>query len=159
MLMTELSRQECHEILAELGFGRLACARNNQPYIVPVYFAVEADRLYGFATKGQKVDWMRTNPLVCLEADDVRNHNEWKSVVVKGRYEELPDTSEYAQVRAKAQAALEKRSLWWQTGFAAAQTRAKFDRDLPVFYCVHIDEVSGHHAVPDPVEASFAHKP
>jgi hypothetical protein len=45
--------------------------------------------------------------------------------------------------------------LWWQTGFAAAQTRAQFDRDVPVFYCVHIEEVSGHCASPDPVEASF----
>jgi len=44
-----------------------------------------------------------------------------------------------------------------ETGFAAAQTRGTFDRDIPVFYCVHIEEISGHRAAPDPVEASFKH--
>jgi hypothetical protein len=49
--------------------------------------------------------------------------------------------------------------MWWQTGFAAAQTRGKFDRDIPVFYCIHIEEISGHRALPDPVEASFSRAP
>jgi uncharacterized protein len=157
MLVKELSRQECHELLARLGSGRLACARENQPYIVPIYFAHEEDRLYGFATKGQKVDWMRANPRVCVEADEVKSHNEWTSVIVQGSYEEFPDTPQYAELRAQAQTALEKRTLWWQTGFAAAQTRGAFDRDVPVFYCVRIVEISGHRASPDPVEARFKH--
>jgi uncharacterized protein len=157
MLIKELSRRECHELLSRLGAGRLACARENQPYIVPVYFSYEQDRLYGFATMGQKVEWMRANPRVCVEADEVVGHNNWSSVIVQGRYEEYPDTPAYAELRKQAQTALEKRSLWWQTGFAAAQTRGKFDRDIPVFYCVHIETISGHRASPDPVEASFKH--
>jgi nitroimidazol reductase NimA-like FMN-containing flavoprotein (pyridoxamine 5'-phosphate oxidase superfamily) len=117
---------------------------------VPIYFAYEAERLYGFGTLGQKIEWMRSNPLVAVEADEVKSHLEWTSVVVRGRYEEFPDTPEYADRRQQAQSVLEKRSLWWQTGFASAQTRGRFNRDLPVFYCIHIDEVSGHRAMPDP---------
>jgi len=150
MLVGELHSGECYELLARLGFGRLACARDNQPYIVPIYFAYEAERLYGFGTLGQKIEWMRSNPLVAVEADEVKSHLEWTSVVVRGRYEEFPDTPEYADRRQQAQSVLEKRSLWWQTGFASAQTRGRFNRDLPVFYCIHIDEVSGHRAMPDP---------
>jgi len=155
VLITELSRQQCHDFLARLGFGRLACARDNQPYIVPVYFAFESDRLSGFATKGQKIEWMRSNPLVSVEADEIHSHIDWTSVVVRGRYQEYPDTPEYSKVRQQTQSVLEKRSLWWQTGLAAAQTRGKFDRDLPVFYCIHIEEISGHRARPDPVEAQI----
>jgi nitroimidazol reductase NimA-like FMN-containing flavoprotein (pyridoxamine 5'-phosphate oxidase superfamily) len=150
MLLGEMHSGECYELLARLGFGRLACARDNQPYIVPIYFAYEAERLYGFGTLGQKIEWMRSNPLVAVEADEVKSHLEWTSVVVRGRYEEFPDTPEYADRRQQAQSVLEKRSLWWQTGFASAQTRGRFNRDLPVFYCIHIDEVSGHRAMPDP---------
>ena len=150
MLVGELHSGECYELLARFGFGRLACARDNQPYIVPIYFAYEAERLYGFGTLGQKIEWMRSNPLVAVEADEVKSHLEWTSVVVRGRYEEFPDTPEYADRRQQAQSVLEKRSLWWQTGFASAQTRGRFNRDLPVFYCIHIDEVSGHRAMPDP---------
>ena len=159
MLIRELDRQECKDLLARLGFGRLACAHEYQPYIVPIYFAYEPDRLYGFGTIGKKIEWMRSNPLVCVEADEVQSHLEWASVIVQGRYEEFPDTPKYSEARQQAQSALEKRSMWWQTGFAAAQTRAKFDRDIPVFYCIHIEEISGRRALPDPVEASLSRAP
>ena len=153
MLVREMSREECEDLLGRLDFGRLACARDNQPYVVPIYFASEPGCLYGFATMGQKIEWMRLNPLVCVEADEVRGVSEWASVVVRGRYEEFPDTPEYAEPRRAAQSRLEKvRSLWWQTGFAAAQTRGRFDRDITVFYCIHIEELSGRRGSPDPVE-------
>ena len=90
MLVSELYSGECYEVLARLGFGRLACARKNQSYIVPIYFAYEAHVLYGFATMGNKIDWMRSNPLVAVEADEVKSHIEWTIVVVQGHYEEFP---------------------------------------------------------------------
>ena len=43
-------------------FGRLGCASDNQPYVVPTYFAYEPYQLYGFATVGRKIEWMRKNP-------------------------------------------------------------------------------------------------
>ena len=153
MLVTEMSRKECEDLLVRLNFGRLACALDNRPYVVPIYFALEPGRLYGFATMGQKIEWMRLNPLVCVEADEVLSPTEWASVTVRGRYEELPDTPEYAERRKRAQSRLEKvRSLWWQTGFAAAQTRGRFDRDITIFYCIHMEEVSGRRGSSDPVE-------
>src|SRR6516162_9638365 len=117
MLIREMHAQECCDLLARLGTGRLGCARNNQPYIVPVYFAYEPDHLYGFATFGQKIEYMRANPHVCVEADEVLGQDNWVSVVVLGRYEELPDTPEYGQERRKAQSLLEKRAMWWQVAY------------------------------------------
>ena len=159
MLVREMSRQECQELLGRIGFGRLACSRENQPYIVPIDFASEPDHLYGFATVGQKIEWMRSNPLVCVEVDEVRSHIDWASVVVLGRYEEFPDTPAYSEQRQRVQTVLEKRTLWWQIGFAAAQTRGQFNRDLPVFFCIRIEKITGRRASPDPVEASFDTSP
>jgi nitroimidazol reductase NimA-like FMN-containing flavoprotein (pyridoxamine 5'-phosphate oxidase superfamily) len=153
MLEREMSREECEDLLARLGFGRLGCTCDNQPYVVPIYFVSEPGCLYGFSTMGQKIESMRLNPLVCVEADEVRNPIEWASVVVRGRYEEFPDTPEYSKRRQKAQSMLEeKRSLWWQPGFAAVQTRGRFDGDITIFYCIHIEHISGRCASPDPVE-------
>lgn len=102
---------------------------------------------------GQKIEWMRSNPLVCVEADEVRNHLDWASVVVRGRYEEFPDTPKYSEQRERAQTLLQiRRPLWWQTGFAATQTRERFDRDITIFYGIHIDELTGRRASADPVE-------
>lgn len=153
MLVREMNQQECESLLARVGRGRLACVRNNQPYIVPIYFAFEPGRLYGFATMGQKIEWLRLNPLVCVEADEILSHTEWQSVVVLGRYEEFRDVPEHLEERLQVQARLEQvNHLWWDTGFAAAQARGRFDRDITLFYCIHIQEITGRRASSDPVE-------
>lgn len=154
MLITEVTSQECREILARQGFGRLGCSLNNQPYVVPIYFAYEGDQLYGFSTFGRKIEWMRQNPKVCVEVDDVTTSVSWASVILDGRYEELPDTREYNSVRQRAYTLLEKRALWWQIARAASQFQGRHKPIPPIFYCIHIEAVTGHRAVPDPAESA-----
>lgn len=141
--------EDCRDTLRRLGFGRLGCARDNQPYVVPIYFAYEPDHLYGFATCGQKIEWMRSNPLVCVQSDEVLSDDNWTSVIVLGRYEELPNAPEYARERSKAQSLLEKRSMWWRTSYVASQIRGQSDAPSPVFYCIQIEEISGLRASPE----------
>ena len=141
-------------MLARVEYGRLATVHQNQPYIVPIYFAFDREYLYGFTTLGRKIEWMRANPLVCVEADDVVSHFHWSSVVVLGHYEELPDTPMYRDVRLQAQVRLEKRALWWQTAYAAGQVRGGFQPANALFYRIHIDEITGRRTIPDPVESA-----
>jgi nitroimidazol reductase NimA-like FMN-containing flavoprotein (pyridoxamine 5'-phosphate oxidase superfamily) len=155
MLISEMSGDECRDLVARLGFGKLACSHQNQPYIVPIYFAYEPDHLYGFATLGRKVEWMRSNPLVCVEVDEVLSHFHWSSVVVLGRYEEFPDSPEYTAVRLQAQLRLEKRALWWQTAYVASHARSEPGPANAVFYCIHIEEITGRRAMSDPVESAI----
>ena len=42
-------------------------SRNNEPYVVPMYFAYETDYLCGLSTFGRKIEWMRANPKVCVK--------------------------------------------------------------------------------------------
>jgi nitroimidazol reductase NimA-like FMN-containing flavoprotein (pyridoxamine 5'-phosphate oxidase superfamily) len=149
MRISKMEDQPCRDLLARLGFGRLGCSRDNQPYIVPIYFVCERDRLYGFATVGQKIEWMRLNPRVCVQADEVFGDDNWTCVVVLGRYEELPNASEYAEERRRAQSLLEKRSIWWQTSYVAAQVRDQLEPPSPVFYRIHVEEISGLRASPE----------
>jgi uncharacterized protein len=88
MLIQEMTRIECLSTLVQTRLGRLACARDNQPYVVPIYFVCEDPYLYGFTTLGQKVEWMRSNPLVCVEIDEIENSDQWTSIVVLGSYED-----------------------------------------------------------------------
>ncbi len=92
MLIQEVAKEQCEELIGEVGFWRLACTFEGQPYIVPLYLAYAPGELYGFATMGQKIDWMRANPQVCVETDNVHSQTDWWSVVVQGRFEEFPDT-------------------------------------------------------------------
>ena len=155
MRITEMNGHECRELLASFGFGRLACARENQPYIVPIYFAAEGDCLYGFSTLGRKIEWMRMNPLVCVQADEIRSSTEWKSVVITGRYEELFDDPDHEPSRRHAISLLARRPSWWQGAYAADQTRQHDADPAPVVFCVHIAEISGHRADPDPAQTAI----
>jgi uncharacterized protein len=149
MLIRNLERQECLEFLKHIGFGRLGCANDNQPYVVPIYFAYESEQLFGFSTEGQKIGWMRQNPLVCVLADDIKSEHEWTSVLVMGRYEELPDNLQYEALRRHAHELLEKRSLWWRLAIASSQTRDEHLRVLPILYRIQIKEISGHRSSAD----------
>ena len=53
MFIHEMTVDECSSALRETSLGRLACAQDNQPYIVPINFAFDST-IYGFTTLGQK---------------------------------------------------------------------------------------------------------
>jgi len=116
---------------------------------VPLYFVYHHNYLYSFSTVGQKIAWMRANPLVCVEADQVVSPHSWVSVVIFGRYEELPDTPESQPERAFASELLQQYAMWWEPGYAKTVLHGA-ERPLePVFYRIYIGLITGHRATLD----------
>ena len=143
MLIRELSEQECRELLGRVSLARLGCARENQPYVVPVRIAYEEKYVYVFSTVGQKVEWMRENPRVCLQLDEIASAFEWTSLIANGRYQELPEPRFTAE-KAHARELLEKHYEWWLN--ALAERREKETNELaiePVFFRVEIESMTG----------------
>ncbi len=159
MIVTDMTREECREALAQTGFGRLACARDNQPYIVPINFAVDDDYLYCFSIGGRKIDWMRDNPRVCLEVDSVKSWQDWTSVVALGRYEELPDTPDWQAERRHAHSLLQQRAMWWQPASVDTLDHAG-EVFLPVFFRIVLDDLTGRRGLvgSDEKRAAAAHE-
>ena len=127
---------------------------DNEPYIVPIYFAYELDHLYGFSTPGRKLELMRSNPKVCVEADEITNHFQWTSVIVSGQFEEFPDRPEFREKRLNAEQELEKRMLWWQTAYASRGLRTD-DASTPIFYSIQISAMTGRRAIPEAADFKF----
>ncbi|MCE9604961.1 MAG: pyridoxamine 5'-phosphate oxidase family protein [Planctomycetia bacterium] len=153
MVIREMAPSACLKVLAGAKLARLACAHENQPYIVPTHLAYHeaSESLYGFTTRGRKVEWMRANPLVCVEVDEVLDFDQWVSVIVIGEYEELPAALEterltlrspehprnlvavtaaaeprqptFADRRREAWTALNTLPMWWQPGSDVWATR------------------------------------
>jgi len=153
MLITKIRSRECRELLTRLGFGRLGCSNNDRPYIVPIYFAFDTERLCCFSTLGRKIEWMRENPLVCVEVDEIRGHDDWVSVIVLGKYLEIPNTPAYSKNREEIRSVLQRRSLWWQSGYTASQIRRRSKPVAPVFYIIQIEAVTGLRGSPNTREA------
>ena len=148
LLIREMSREATLDLLARTRLGRLACAQGSQPYIVPFYFVYKNNSLYSFSVVGQKINWMRTNPLVCVEVDEVVSPQEWLSLVIFGRYEELPDTLEYQTERAAAYNLMRERAVWWEPAYAKTIVHGANRSLQPVFYRIDISEITGHRASP-----------
>jgi nitroimidazol reductase NimA-like FMN-containing flavoprotein (pyridoxamine 5'-phosphate oxidase superfamily) len=146
MVVHELTASECREVLGRVSIGRLACCRAEQPYVVPVflYFDAEGDALYGFAAVGQKIDWMRSNPKVCIEVDDVADQTHWTTVLVFGRYEEVGDSAPDDIARRRALHLFQQRPDWWLPG--AAKREGESEHHNALIYRIAIDRVSGRRA-------------
>jgi len=154
VLIQDMTEQESLELLSRVGFGRLGCAYENQPYVVPTYFACRGRILYGFATFGQKIRWMRANPLVCVEADELTSQLDWKSVIAFGHYEELSDVSEWEPEREHARAFLEERG-WWRG--PADITSTHRGGSYEVWYRIHIERLTGFRAILEAARVASRH--
>jgi len=69
MNISEMTRPECISLLKSARLGRLACVRDNRPYVVPIHFAFGDNFIFSFSLPGKKVEWMRENPHICLQVD------------------------------------------------------------------------------------------
>lgn len=146
MLITDMNRESCRALLTRARLGRLACAHEGQPYITPMSWMTEGDYLYSFSTQGQKIQWMRQNPLVCIEFEEVSTPRDWKTVIILGRFEELPDTPEHADSRRRAYNLLSARPEWWEPGYVKTALAEGIRPLEPLYLRVRIDQISGHHA-------------
>jgi nitroimidazol reductase NimA-like FMN-containing flavoprotein (pyridoxamine 5'-phosphate oxidase superfamily) len=154
MRIQEIDHGRCLELLSNLRLGRIACAEAAQPYVVPFYFAYDEGYLYSFSTVGQKIRWMRANPLVCVETDEIVSPEEWASLVIRGRYEELPDTPELKLERDLAYKLLQRKELWWEPGYSKTIVKGA-ERPLdPVYFRIQVVQITGHHTAPEPGEGA-----
>ena len=142
MEVNEMSAQECEAVLEHASLGRLGCSYENQPYVVPIHFAYDSGYLYVFSTFGQKVKWMRANPKVCVQTDQIENQGEWISVIVNGEYEELPGP-QYTAERKHASSLLAEHSHWWLNALGERQMRVGDKLVEPLFFRIRIHSMSG----------------
>lgn len=145
MLIHELTLDECRAVLSRMDLGRLGCARHDQPYVVPIHYSFDGDRdcVYAISTIGQKIEWMRDNPKVCLEVEDITDRHHWTTVLAVGRYEEIQQAPEEAEARRRAEQLFQQRHEWWFPGTARLPSG---ERPHVVVYRIRIDRVSGRRA-------------
>lgn len=127
-------------MLVAADVGRLACTLHDQPYIVPIHVDFDGEALYGFATLGQKIEWMRQNPLVCVEIDDITTQRQWSSVVVSGHYEELPHSPANEDSRNLAARLFQRHPMWWEPASIPLASDAP---RAPILFRIRIAELTG----------------
>lgn len=132
--MRELSRDEIDELLREQVVGRIGCHADGLTYVVPVIYAYDGECVHVATVEGQKVRMMRANPTVCVEVDEYSAPGRWRSVILQGRYEEVP-----ADEKAASLAVLAARFSGGGTGARRPDTH---ERESVVFR-IRVTEATG----------------
>jgi nitroimidazol reductase NimA-like FMN-containing flavoprotein (pyridoxamine 5'-phosphate oxidase superfamily) len=148
MQVSRLNDEQCRAVLQRASLARLGCAHQNQPYVIPIDVAYDNDHLYVFSTAGQKIEWMRENPKVCVQVDEIARQGEWTSVVVNGTYQELPEP-QFTDERAQARKLLQRQQHWWLNAAAERQSSRPGRLMEPLFFRIKIESMSGLGATPD----------
>lgn len=142
MLINDLNETECREVLSRAAIGRLGCSLNDQPYVVPVGIAYEADFIYVFSTLGKKIKWMRSNPKVCVQVDEITSQSNWVSVIANGNFQELPEP-QFTDERNHARKLLQKQHQWWLNSLAERRTQLPDEEIAPIFFRIQVTSMTG----------------
>jgi uncharacterized protein len=145
MLIHDLDFDECVQLLQRNAVGHLGCAKDGEPYVVPIHYSFDAGQhvIYAVSTVGQKIEWMRANPRVCLTVDEITDKNHWTTVVLTGSYEELDD-ADSGDAQKRSQRLLQQRKEWWLPAMAKHSPDAA--RKVVIFQ-IHIDRMTGRRSM------------
>lgn len=89
--MKNLSKQECVKLLKNNYIGHLAYLSGGIPESLPItyYFDARNETIISYSGEGMKIKSMRKNPQISFQVEEITNLQNWKSVILYGRFEEL----------------------------------------------------------------------
>jgi nitroimidazol reductase NimA-like FMN-containing flavoprotein (pyridoxamine 5'-phosphate oxidase superfamily) len=89
-MITNLNEKECSHLLANNYIGQLAYIYKDRPFVVPItYFFNKNNIIIGYSDDGHKTMSMRKNSKVSLQVSDIKDSDNWISVLAHGIYEEV----------------------------------------------------------------------
>lgn len=97
-MINQLGERESRALLSGEIIGRLGCSDHGKPYIVPVHYLYDNNCVYVLSPPGHKIDVLRDNPNACLQVDEIKDDEHWRSVLAFGLYEEVSDGKERERI-------------------------------------------------------------
>lgn len=90
--MEALDREEALEVLETAPVAHLGMIDRGEPYVTPMSFVVSSGLVLFRTMAGRKLDALRANPRVCIEASRFEDESgAWSSVIIMGEAEEVEE--------------------------------------------------------------------
>ena len=131
---------EVHELLKRVGYGHLACSRDDQPYVVPINYVFDGNEIFIYTTAGLKTDVIKSNPKICLQVEELLpEEGAWRSAVVMGEAYEIVERAEREKavelVRASNPTLLPALAIKWANDW--------MKKNVEVVYRIKINSLAG----------------
>lgn len=138
-----MAETECLAFIRGVRTGRLACSRNDMPYVVPIHYVCSGSSIVSFSMPGQKMDFMRSNPNVCFEVETIERHDKWTCVIVTGTFHEFTSPED----KQEAWGLLQEHNDWWEIGSQPVRDHREEADRAPSFFSISMDSITGRQAV------------
>lgn len=90
--MEPISEDKARQFLSETLVGHIGVVSNGEPYVTPMSYVVDGDRLLFRTKPGKRFEAMTTQPVVSIEASLFDTETgDWTSVIVRGTAKEVTD--------------------------------------------------------------------
>lgn len=137
--MDTMTREAAMALLETAPVAHIGVVVDGLPYVTPMSFVVDGDRIMFRTLAGRKLEGMRANPVVCVEASKFDPESgEWASVIVLGTASETDDGDTRTMVVGKL---LDKYRPAVGSPFSRGGLQPM--TGLPYVVVVEIHEVSG----------------
>jgi len=151
-MLGQLDPDEIEELLRNNMIGRIGCSDEGLTYVVPVSYLYDNNTILCHSRDGMKIAMMRRNPNVCFEVDEIRDFNNWRSVIAWGVYEELTEDEDIEY----AQQFFTDYMLQMKTEATAPPPHLQEDRfreQMPdyvpaIYYRIHLQKITGRYERP-----------
>jgi nitroimidazol reductase NimA-like FMN-containing flavoprotein (pyridoxamine 5'-phosphate oxidase superfamily) len=145
--MKAMTSNESIQLLAKNFIGRIGYISKRRPEIIPItyYFDPEQNSILSYSGPGSKIEAMRKNPLVSFQVDDITTLENWKSVLLHGRFEELKgsDAKYMLHLFSEGVKKVIKTKEKYCPDFIQDFSSKTNNSNTPIVYRIHIDELSG----------------
>ena len=136
--LRQLTPNDCEALLRNSRLARIAMRDAEGTYVVPISFVYADGAIYGHSAPGHKINVMRRWPHVSVLVDDITNFATWRSVLCRGKWQELTDEEDRTRARMLLLRAFDA-DLWWVTAGHGHRT-ALADA---ILYRIEIEEITG----------------
>ena len=96
-MLGALNHTETEALLESQHLGKLGVTDGVTVYVVPVNYVYDGTYIICHSTEGMKIRMMRQKPDVCFLVENIRDMNQWETVIAWGRFEEITDGEEKQQ--------------------------------------------------------------
>ena len=103
----------------------------------------------------ERFEWMRFNPLVCVQVEEIRAHDEWMSVVIFGKYVEIPNGREFAKSRRIFEPSCRRDPCGGRADRRHPRFAGSPSPAVSVFFYIGIEEIPDFVRLPTPKRTRF----
>lgn len=146
-MIRNLNDKENKMLLNNNYIGNLGYINNNTPFIAPItyFYNEEQNNIICYSALGHKIKALRKNNAASLSVTDIDSVNDWKSILIRGTYNEYEGSTAKALLHQFSLGVKEliQRKEHRDLDFINQFSSKLYKDDLPIVFTITVKEITG----------------